>query len=402
MRAEASGVAIYQISMTSSWLLATARDTVSVASVMQTEDHRFLLADSVIIGCEHRVEAVRDQACFAAMALMATVAFLLPAPRRALCLGLGAGFVPQFLRARGVETDVVEHDAAVIKMAEDHFLFGVTPPPAGAGTSMANRGGSVLHHDALDFVANAHDRRHVSGVAYDVVLSDLWTGGNEGRALLRPFFASVRSHLLRPNGTFAMNILAYADGPHFALARRTVHTLRAVFRHVLVFDELDPAEAGAEAVAGADPDPSNLLLLASDAPIRLDAGAAVDEKQEEEEDEEEAPNSMGHLFAHFQQWQPPRLREAAHGPLDSEAVLETAEDWAELLQERTAANQAMRSQQRALLPDAAWRLVEELVHEAEETPPRRMPRAPPSVVRRRDPHPHVQPQDPGRPKEELR
>ena len=49
-------------------------------------------------------------------ALMETTAFLQPKPQTALCLGLGAGTAPAFLREAGIQTDVVERDAAVASM----------------------------------------------------------------------------------------------------------------------------------------------------------------------------------------------------------------------------------------------------------------------------------------------
>ena len=63
----------------------------------------------------------------------------LPAPRSALCLGLGAGTVPHFLRSAGVQTDVVEIDHAIIRLAEQYFLIGA---------EHADRG-KVMHDDAL-------------------------------------------------------------------------------------------------------------------------------------------------------------------------------------------------------------------------------------------------------------
>ena len=46
------------------------------------------------------------------------------------------------------------------------------------------------------------------------MLSDLWSGGNEGRALELEFFERIRSTWLRPNGTLAVNLIAFAEGAH--------------------------------------------------------------------------------------------------------------------------------------------------------------------------------------------
>ena len=68
--------------------------------VVDTEVRRLLLADDTILGAEYAEEWARDQAAFSGMALMQTVAFLDPPPRAVLCLGLGSGTVPAFLRDR--------------------------------------------------------------------------------------------------------------------------------------------------------------------------------------------------------------------------------------------------------------------------------------------------------------
>jgi spermidine synthase len=198
-------------------LAAHRRTSQSVAAVVETEHHRFLLRDDAIIGCEHREPAVRDQIAFAAMAVMATVAFLVPTPRDVLCLGLGAGTVPHFLRAAGIRTDAVEIDEAVIRLAEQHFLIGSLGPHSGAA------GGAIFHGDALRWAISGPtdpswpDAAPADG-QYDVVLCDMWSGANEGASLRRPFFAALRERWLRPGGVLAVNIVALLDGPHAALA----------------------------------------------------------------------------------------------------------------------------------------------------------------------------------------
>jgi len=84
--------------------------------VLETAHHRVLLLDESVIGIEHRDEDVRHEAAFAGMALMETTAFLQPKPQTALCLGLGAGTAPAFLREANIQTDVVERDAVVASM----------------------------------------------------------------------------------------------------------------------------------------------------------------------------------------------------------------------------------------------------------------------------------------------
>lgn len=360
----------------SSRIVDWLRSPLATVSVVETDDHRFLLSNEDIIGCEHRHAEARNQMAFSAMALMSVISFLLPTPANALCLGLGAGTVPSWLRSRGITTDIVEHDAAVIRLAEQRFLFGAAADSDGIGRSGGDSG-HVHEDDALQFVAAKNSKR------YDVVLSDLWNGGNEGRALLRPFFEQVRSNVLRPNGTMALNLVAFSDGPHVGLAVNVVRTLRSVFGHVQAYTEHDPEGDEAKDTAWH----GNVLLLASDAPIRFlesEEGGALATAAPE-------PNSMDHLFANFQQWRPKRLNAACEGR--EGVVLHGQGEWDALISERRAALLAMREQQRQLLSADAWGLVEEMLHEAEDMPPRIVRRAPSPVTQRRMPD---------RPKEELR
>ena len=321
-------------------IVAHAREDQSVVSVIETEHQRFLLSDDHIMGCEHRHPLVRDQIAFSGFALLATVAFLHPKPTDALCLGLGAGTVPHFLRSMGIHTDIIEVDAATIRFAQDHFLFGT-----GHRSSAAQ--GTVMHGDALNIIATSDAPRE-----YDVIVSDLWSGAHQGRSLMRSFFARVHDAWLRDGGVLAVNLVAFVDGPHVQLTVDVVRTLRSVFGHVESFVEFDPAVP-----RGAMDEPANVLLLASDTwPIRHvlpgNVAAAIGEPLK--------PGSMDHLFANFRSWVPPRLHEATQGR--EGRILRSDGDWDARLPERDAIARGMRAQQEALLPAETWRVVAELRH----------------------------------------
>ena len=332
-------------------VIASDRSAQTVVSVIETEHQRFLLRDDYIVGAEHRHPAARDQMAFSAMALMASVAFLTIAPQSVLCLGLGAGTVPNFLRSRGLKTDVIEIDEAVIRMAGQHYAFGAASTGSGA----------VMHADVLQ-VISAGD---AGKARYDVVLSDLWSGGNEGRSLMRPFFARLKAGWLREGGVLAVNVVAFAGGPHVGLARDVVCTLRSVFAHVAVFAEYDPHGPNGDADAF---EPANLLLLASDA--QPPEHSVPSSYTTLEDGLPPPPNSMEDLFARFTTWRPPALQRASEGKEGT--VLETPSDWAARLPERQAVAHGMRAQQRALLPAEAWNAVARLLEDAEDKPPRRV------------------------------
>lgn len=305
----------------------------STVSVVETAHHRLLLQGETIIGCELRAPELRSQIAFAAMALMAfAVASTLPAPRSVLCLGLGAGTVPHYLRTQRIVTDVVEYDHAVIRMASRHFLFGADD---GAG-------GQVEHANAIELIEKGTPRSH----AYDAILSDLWNGGHNGRAMRANYFVALRQSWLRSGGVLAVNLVAYVDGPHLSLAVRVVRTIRHVFEHVRCFLEFDPAEATPDEL---QLEPSNVLCLASTDPVRLTPPAPTEERGDP------PVGSMDWLHAHYHRWEAPRLEAAASG-LEGEPLL-SEDDWHSLAPERAAVAKGMREQQQrnGLLTHEEWR-----------------------------------------------
>ena len=321
-----------------------------VVTVVETDAHRFLLREETIVGCEHQNAAARDQIAFAGMALMATIAFSLPTPQNVLCLGLGAGTVPHYLRTTAnIRTDVVEIDEAVIRLAEEHFLFG---------TSAKRR--QVIHADALQMIAAGPSDTSGDG-RYDVVLSDMWSGGNEGAGLTLPFFSRVRDVWLRDGGVLAINLVAFIDGPYIKLAVDVVRTLREAFDHVAVFAESDPLDGEYDYTL----EPLNLLLLGSSRPLQH-APPTLDESPD--------AGSMEELMTEFGKWRPARLDAAAAGVEGT--VLMGAAEWEALSREASEAARGMRAQQQGLLPEDAWVAVSALLEEAEESPPRRIARAP--------------------------
>ena len=345
----------------------------ALSAVVETAALRLLVSDGIIIGAEHLDPRARSQAAFASNALMEAVGFLaLPAPRRALCLGLGAGAVPHFLRERGIAADVVEYDSGVVRLAESHFLFGSRHEHGGARSiprPATDTLGRVVRDDALAFV-----RRGPSSEArgeYDCILSDLWAGDNHGASLRRGFLEATK-RWLRANGTLGVNLVGFADGPRAALAPRVVRTMRSIFAHVAAFAEADPAEPSAAALLATEP--GNLLVVGSDAPLRFRAPTAGDYPEEEHGDAGElarelaTPGSTYHLHASFHRWQPPGL---AADAVAAAAPVEEEDEWEALRAEREATAAGMREQQRPMLPEEAWAALDRLHAQVEARRPGR-------------------------------
>jgi hypothetical protein len=93
----------------------------------------------------------------------------------------------------------------------------------------------------------------------DVVLCDVFAGARTPAHLTSLEFAADARRVLRPGGTYAVNV---ADGPPLRFARGQAATLRAVFRHVCLLAE--PGTLRGRRFG-------NLVAVASDAPLPIAA-----------------------------------------------------------------------------------------------------------------------------------
>jgi SAM-dependent methyltransferase len=193
---------------------------------------RLLRADHSIIGAQFLSD--RSPA-FSFVHLLEAVRFLRPSAKDMLQLGLGIGSLPEALRPRGITTDVVEIDPAVVRFARRYFGFETK--------------GDVFEEDARTFLRRT-DRR------YDVVVHDTFTGGTTPEHLLSLEVIRRIHGLLRPGGVLALNFAGYDRGPKAEASRAVARTVRAVFRHVRSFRD-DPPADGVE-------DVGNLVFFASD------------------------------------------------------------------------------------------------------------------------------------------
>ncbi|EME71895.1 hypothetical protein H261_01572 [Paramagnetospirillum caucaseum] len=172
--------------------------------------------------------------------LEAGAAHLVPAPRKVLVLGLGAGVIPAAFEARGAAVEVVEINRRAFDAARDHF--GYRPGPAT----------TLVFADA---------RTQVRGCApdHDIVFVDLFSGdGIPEHLLTREFFADVRG-CLAEEGVVAIN--SFLDAGHMEPTRAILATLAAVFGRVAFVEQDRPPSRSI----------TNGFLFAARQPGRLDA-----------------------------------------------------------------------------------------------------------------------------------
>lgn len=147
-----------------------------------------------------RRENRRNQSCmhprhpkrlvFTYTRMMMAALLLTPAPEKILIVGLGGGTLPTALRELlpSAAIDVVEIDPAVLAVAKDYFAFSSEQLP-------------VHISDARVFVK----RRLQSGVRYDLVMLDAYSGDYIPEHLMTAEFLAETRNLLTPGGTVAAN-----------------------------------------------------------------------------------------------------------------------------------------------------------------------------------------------------
>ncbi|WP_431856888.1 spermidine synthase [Azospirillum sp.] len=199
---------------------------VSIADPAGVAPVRALLRDGLV---QNAMAADGRSDALFAYALENLALSAVPAPKRALVLGLGAGFVPMALAARGVSVDVVEIDPKVVEVAGRHFGF---------------RAGAVGVHteDARTFVRRCAE-------PYDIVLVDLFNGDGMPEHLVTLEFMTDLANCLTPGGAVAANTFFATGNP--LSQRLLIATMTRVFGRVLFL----PEDTGAEL--------SNGYLLAS-------------------------------------------------------------------------------------------------------------------------------------------
>lgn len=154
-----------------------------------------------------------DRLVFPYARMMFSGLLINPEPKRILMVGLGGGSLPRVFAQLFPEADqdIVEIDAAVVRVAEEYFGFTPTERM------------EVHVRDARVFVKRALDR----GEQYDYVMLDAFTGDYIPEHLLtREFLEEVRG-LLTPGGVLVANTFSSSRLYHHESA-----TYDAVYRHV--------------------------------------------------------------------------------------------------------------------------------------------------------------------------
>jgi len=136
-----------------------------------------------------------------------------------LVIGLGAGLVPSWYYKQGVNTEVVDIDPEVIRIARNYFSFDPTIP--------------VHVEDARYFLSNSTKR-------YDYLILDVYSGDTTPGHLLSIESMKLVKERLAPKGVVGIN-LGGSVKRQALMTASVVKTLQSVFDQVTIYPTFDPA-----------------------------------------------------------------------------------------------------------------------------------------------------------------
>lgn len=148
-------------------------------------------------------------------------------PLRVLHLGAGGLTLARYVAATrpGSSQLAVERDAALVDLVRTRLPLRQRPRRAAGG-----RAGriSIRTGDARAVL------EQLPGSSFDLVVADLFDGGQTPAHVMSAEFTAAAAGCLRPAGIYAANV---GDGPPLRHARERVATLRSIFPHACLIAE---------------------------------------------------------------------------------------------------------------------------------------------------------------------
>jgi len=217
-------------------LLAVEQSPYAEIRVIDTNDRRFMVIDG---GAHTSVDTSTWVSNFPYVHVLDIGKSFFGAPGSMLLVGLGGGSVAKSYARDGWKVDAVEIDPTVVALAREYF--GLVPAD-----------GAVYTMDGRHYLMT-HD------TTYDLIVMDAFGSSSIPFHLVtRESFELIHSRLA-PEGLFAMNVESV--GWHNVLVESLARTLQQSFAYVEVLPMAEPPDQL-----------GNLVLLASDRPLELDAG----------------------------------------------------------------------------------------------------------------------------------
>ncbi|MBN1425511.1 fused MFS/spermidine synthase [Candidatus Fermentibacteria bacterium] len=223
--------------------------------VMDSGGVRYMLVNGSFQG-EANLDTGRSTAPYIHL-LAAACREYAPDATRALCIGLGAGSLPNLIQRPGMAVDAVEIDRTVVDAATR--FFGYIPAQ-----------GTTFVEDGRRYVATADTE-------YDAILLDAFASEAIPEHLLTAEAFAEYARLLGPRGILGINLVGFTEGPHRRVPLAVVRTMGSVFAHVQIWfipQESSRAFGSIIIIASASPLPGIDLAESTRQTLRNQASTA--------------------------------------------------------------------------------------------------------------------------------
>ncbi|MDX8410638.1 MAG: fused MFS/spermidine synthase [Mariprofundaceae bacterium] len=158
-----------------------------------------------------------------------------PGGRECLVIGLGAGLIPRWYEAQGINTDIVDIDPEIIDIASDYMGFHAKRP--------------VIIEDARYYLNS-------TSKTYDYIILDVFNGDiTPGHVLSLEAFELMRQRM-SDKGILAINLVGSLK-EHTRMTSSVVKTLESIFTTVDIYPTFDPLESDGT---------GNIVILAHSGP----------------------------------------------------------------------------------------------------------------------------------------
>jgi len=177
----------------------------------QSLHYRELLIDGLVQG---GIDISTGQSIYEYSYLLQFLPYALnPDGRNCLVIGLGAGLVPGWYKAQGVDTEVVDIDPAVLEISRSYFGFNPAIP--------------VHIEDARYFLINTKQN-------YDFIVLDVFNGDTTPGHLLSVEAMRLAKKRLSPDGVLAINLIGSIKH-NTLMTASAIKTLQSVFDQVAIY-----------------------------------------------------------------------------------------------------------------------------------------------------------------------
>ena len=169
---------------------------------------RWMFSDASMLSA---ISLVSNKSMLSEHTLSEALSYVKPKAKTALLIGLGGGHIVDSFNTRGLITDVIEINPAVVFAAKQYFSFKPS--------------GNLFIGDAR------YQIRQLTHNYYDLIIHDGFTGRGEPKHLLSIEALTELKTKLKTDGILAIHFVGFTQGPEAQVTTALLRTITEAFRY---------------------------------------------------------------------------------------------------------------------------------------------------------------------------